>query len=153
MPPRFINTDTVILACEKTNQRLHGGCNILQPLVITFLYKSPAHVPINVKSRWFVPHTKKHVHTFAFLTFVEDHYSMNQQELINTVIQKLGSGNTGNVMEATGWSAERFDEGFQLANAMQNLDLVKLLYSNFNQNKIIIEFTLLGKARYHTLMR
>lgn len=76
---------------------------------------------------------------------------MKEEELINRVIKTLGNNNTGNVMEATGWSSEDFENGFQLANTMQNLDLVKLLYSNFNQNKIIIEFTLLGKARYDQL--
>lgn len=76
---------------------------------------------------------------------------MNEEQLINQVIKKLGTGNTGNVMDAVGWSPEKFDDGFQLANTMQNLDLVKLLYSNFNQNKIIIEFTLLGKARYESM--
>lgn len=76
---------------------------------------------------------------------------MKKEALINHVIKKLGPGNTGNVMEATGWSSDKFEDGFQLANTMQNLDLVKMLYSNFNQNKIIIEFTLLGKARYETL--
>lgn len=76
---------------------------------------------------------------------------MRQEELINQVIKNLGSGNTGNIMEALGWDADNFENGFQLANTMQNMDLIKLLYSNFNQNKIIIEFTLPGKARYESL--
>jgi hypothetical protein len=37
-----------------------------------------------------------------------------------------------------------FDVGFQFANEMQNKDLVKLLYSNFNKNLIVVELTLLG---------
>jgi len=54
---------------------------------------------------------------------------------------------TGNLMEILGWDSVRFDEGFALANEMQNLDLVKLLYSNFNKNLIVVELTLLGEAK------
>lgn len=53
-------------------------------------------------------------------------------------------GGMGNVMEALGWDVNRFDEGFALANDMQNLDLVKLLYSNFTKNLIVVELTLVG---------
>lgn len=51
-------------------------------------------------------------------------------------------------MEILGYSHADFQKGFDIAIEMQNRDLVKLLYSNFNQNKIIVEFTLLGKAAY-----
>jgi hypothetical protein len=65
------------------------------------------------------------------------------------VIKGVGDkGTTGNVMEILGYSQTEFQQGFDIANEMQNRDLVKLLYSNFNQNKVIIEFTLLGKAAY-----
>ena len=68
---------------------------------------------------------------------------------IQKVIQGIGAvGTTGNVMEILGYTQANFQKGFDLANEMQNRDLVKLLYSNFNQNKIIVEFTLLGKAAY-----
>lgn len=77
---------------------------------------------------------------------------MGQHDLMNQVIKNLGVRGFGNVMEALAWNQDRFQEGFDLANAMQNLDLVKLLYSNFNQNNIVIEFTLLGKARYEKMM-
>jgi hypothetical protein len=76
---------------------------------------------------------------------------MKQEELINRVIQGIGSRGFGNVMEALAWGQDNFENGFALANTMQNMDLVKLIYSNFNQNKIIIEFTLLGKAKYESL--
>jgi hypothetical protein len=73
---------------------------------------------------------------------------------IETEIQKIIRGigeqgnSTGNVMELLGYSQDLFQTGFEIANEMQNRDLVKLLYSNFNQNKIIVEFTLLGKAAF-----
>lgn len=76
---------------------------------------------------------------------------MKQEELIHRVIKNIGSRGFGNVMEALDWAEDDFQNGFDLANTMQNMDLVKLLYSNVNQNKIIIEFTLLGKAAYEKL--
>ena len=100
----------------------------------------------------FSSNIEKHSSEFAIVIFVVDHYSMEQQELMDTVIKKLGMRGFGNVMEALGWDQHKFQDGFDLANTMQNMDLIKLLYSNFNQNNIVIEFTLLGKARYATLM-
>lgn len=87
----------------------------------------------------------------AIVLIVADHYIMKQEELINQVIVGIGSRGFGDVMEALNWSQENFQSGFDLANDMQNMDLVKLIYSNFNQNKIVIEFTLLGKAKYQLL--
>jgi hypothetical protein len=76
---------------------------------------------------------------------------MKEDELVNRVIKNIGSRGFGDVMEALAWSQDNFQNGFDLANNMQNMDLIKLIYSNFNQNKIVIEFTLLGKARYQSL--
>jgi hypothetical protein len=50
-----------------------------------------------------------------------------------------------NVMEALGYGADKFQEAFDVALAMDNRDLVKLIYSNFNAGKVIVEFTLLAK--------
>lgn len=74
----------------------------------------------------------------------------NIESKISTVIKGVGDqgGTTGNVMEFLGYDQDEFQQGFDIANEMQNRDLVKLLYSNFNQNKVIVEFTLLGKAAY-----
>ncbi|HCW06600.1 MAG TPA: hypothetical protein DGG95_04450 [Cytophagales bacterium] len=55
-------------------------------------------------------------------------------------------GGTGNVMEALGWDASRFDEGSKLALELDNLNYVKTLYSNFNKNVIVVELTLVGIA-------
>lgn len=74
---------------------------------------------------------------------------MSSDAEIRKVIKGIGDhGATGNVMEILALTSEAFQQGFDLAVDMQNRDLVKLLYSNFNQNKIIVEFTLLGKAAY-----
>jgi len=69
--------------------------------------------------------------------------SFTNEEII--IIKKLcANGGTGNVMEFLDYNASRFDEGFVIANEMQNKDVVKLLYSNFNKNLIVVEATLLA---------
>lgn len=50
-----------------------------------------------------------------------------------------------NVMDALKYQAHQFQEAFDLALAMENKDLVKLIYSNYNQSKVIVELTLPGK--------
>ncbi len=68
---------------------------------------------------------------------------LTEEEL--TIIQNLAkAGGTGNVMEFLRFSPSDFEKGFSIANEMQNKDLVKLLYSNFNKNLIVVETTLLG---------
>jgi hypothetical protein len=56
------------------------------------------------------------------------------------------AGGTGNVMEYLKYDASDFQKGFDVANDMQNLDYVKLLYSNFNKNVVVVELTLLGRT-------
>lgn len=61
------------------------------------------------------------------------------------ICRKLAEqGGTGNVMAFLGYAVAQFDEGFIIANQMQNKDLVKLLYSNINKNLIVVEATLLA---------
>ncbi len=68
---------------------------------------------------------------------------LTDQEL--TIIQHLAkAGGTGNVMEFLNFSPSDFERGFSIANELQNKDLIKLLYSNFNKNLIVVEATLLG---------
>jgi hypothetical protein len=50
-----------------------------------------------------------------------------------------------NVIEALGYGPDKFQQAFDVALEMDNRGLVKLLYSNFNTGKVIIEFTLLAK--------
>ena len=62
-----------------------------------------------------------------------------------TIIRELcAHGGTGNVMEFLAYDTSRFEEGFTIANELQNKDLVKLLYSNFNKNLVVVEATLLA---------
>jgi hypothetical protein len=55
------------------------------------------------------------------------------------------SGGTGNVMAYLNLDQTHFDKAFSITNELQNKNLIKLLYSNFNKNMIIVEVTLLGK--------
>jgi hypothetical protein len=50
-----------------------------------------------------------------------------------------------NVIEVLGYNADRYQQAFDVALEMDNRNLAKLLYSNFNAGKVIIEFTLLAK--------
>jgi hypothetical protein len=50
-----------------------------------------------------------------------------------------------NVMEALGYGPGQFQQAFDVALEMDNRSLVKLLYSNFNAGKVIVEFTLLAR--------
>jgi hypothetical protein len=75
-------------------------------------------------------------------------------DIVDKVILGIGSaGGTGDVMHALALGQSDFQQGFDIANTIQNMDLIKLLYSNFNQNRIIVEFTLLGKQRYNSLLQ
>lgn len=73
--------------------------------------------------------------------------STNENKYYRVVKWAQQQGGTGNVMEALAWDAERFEEGFTLANDLQNRDWVKLLYSNYNKNLIVVELTLVGLSK------
>ena len=66
-----------------------------------------------------------------------------EEKLICRKLVELGG--SGNVMEFLRYAVAQFDEGFTIANNMQNKDLVKLLYSNINKNLIVVEATLLAR--------
>jgi hypothetical protein len=69
--------------------------------------------------------------------------SLSTDEML--VLQKLSTaGGTGNVIEFLNYGAADFEKAFEFANNLQNKDLVKLLYSNFNKNLVVVELTLLG---------
>jgi len=68
-------------------------------------------------------------------------YTNEERIILRKLTEHSG---TGNIMEFLNYDASRFDEGFEIANNMQNKDLVKLLYSNFHKNLIVVEATLLA---------
>lgn len=57
------------------------------------------------------------------------------------------TGGTGNIMEFLKYNASEFQKGFEIANDMQNLDYIKLLYTNYNKNIVVVELTLLGRTK------
>lgn len=67
-----------------------------------------------------------------------------ENEITAVLNGKTDQSDMGNVMEILGYGQNDFQKGFDIALEMQNRNLVKLLYSNFNANKVIVEFTLLG---------
>jgi hypothetical protein len=72
---------------------------------------------------------------------------MDLEQKIKTVLQsRRPDTDMVNVMEALGYGPDKFQEAFDVALAMDNRDLVKLIYSNFNAGKVIVEFTLLADA-------
>ena len=50
-----------------------------------------------------------------------------------------------NVIEALNYGPDKFQHAFDVALEMDNRNLVKLLYSNFDAGKVVVEFTLLAK--------
>ena len=71
---------------------------------------------------------------------------MNFEEEIASVLQSRRSDtNMLDVMEALGYASHKFQQAFDVALEMDRRNLVKLLYSNFNAGKVIVEFTLLAK--------
>lgn len=50
-----------------------------------------------------------------------------------------------NVIEALGYEKDKHQQAFDIALEMDNRSLVKLLYSNFDAGKVIVEFTLYAK--------
>ena len=71
---------------------------------------------------------------------------MNFEEEIAFVLQSRRSDtNMLDVMEALGYTSDKFQQAFDIALEMDRRNLVKLLYSSFNAGKVIVEFTLLAK--------
>jgi hypothetical protein len=71
---------------------------------------------------------------------------MNFEQEIEVVLQARRSDTDMlNVIEALGYGSDKFQDAFDIALEMDRRSLVKLLYSNFNIGKVIVEFTLLAK--------
>ena len=71
---------------------------------------------------------------------------MKIEEEIASVLQSRRSDtNMLDVMQALGYASDKFQQAFDVALEMDRRNLVKLLYSNFDAGKVIVEFTLLAK--------
>ena len=70
------------------------------------------------------------------------------ERLIDRVLAGMGGVNSiSNVMEILQLESKDFQLAFDLANEMQNRDLVKLLYAFQPGNKVNVEMTLEGVRR------
>lgn len=70
-----------------------------------------------------------------------------ENEIVRVLNARLEKTDMLNVMEVLNYAPPDFQKAFEVALEMENRNLVKLLYSNINANKIIVEFTRLGKFR------
>ncbi len=59
---------------------------------------------------------------------------------------RTNASNLVNVVEALHLPAAEFQTAFDVALEMENRNLAKLLYSNVNSVKVVIEFTLLADS-------
>lgn len=67
---------------------------------------------------------------------------------ISETVKGLGEANSiANVAGLLGYDQQRFQESFDIANEMQNQDLVKLLYAFQPKNVVNVEVTLEGVRR------
>jgi hypothetical protein len=75
-------------------------------------------------------------------------HSMSLNNQISSVLRaRLPDTDMINVVEALAVTPENFQHAFDVALEMENRNLVKLLYSNFNAQKVIVELTLPGKSQ------
>lgn len=71
---------------------------------------------------------------------------MSRNAEIQKVLQSRKSDSDMiNIMDVLDLSQDQFQLAFDLGLEMENRNLVKLIYSNFNAGKVVVEFTLLGK--------
>jgi hypothetical protein len=70
-----------------------------------------------------------------------------QPEITAILKSKRSDSDMTDVMEALSYTQADFQKGFDIALEMENRNLAKLIYSNFNATKIIIEFTLLANEK------
>lgn len=71
---------------------------------------------------------------------------MKFENEINRILQsRKADTDMLNVLEALGYGRDKHQDAFDIALEMDNRGLVKLLYSNFDAGKVVVEFTLLAK--------
>ncbi|MBX2970419.1 MAG: hypothetical protein KF803_13705 [Cyclobacteriaceae bacterium] len=72
-----------------------------------------------------------------------------ENEIALVLQSRQPTSNLVNVVEVLGYTQDQFQQAFEVALEMDNQNLAKLLYSNFNAQKIIVEFTLLALNKPH----
>ncbi len=72
-----------------------------------------------------------------------------EKEIARVLQARQTTSNMVNVVDALGYTEGQFQQAFEVALEMDNQNLAKLLYSNFNAQKVIVEFTLLALNKPH----
>jgi hypothetical protein len=71
---------------------------------------------------------------------------MKFEKEIATVLQsRRTDSDMIDIIAVLGYTSDKYQQAFDIALEMDNLNLAKFLYSNFNSGKVVVEFTLLGK--------
>jgi hypothetical protein len=73
------------------------------------------------------------------------------REITKVLMSRKADSDMINVAEALKCDPSNIQLAFDVALAMENENLVKLIYSNFNAGKVVVELTLPGKAKSRTL--
>ena len=68
-----------------------------------------------------------------------------EKEIHQVLRSRRADSDMVNVIEALGYGPDQYQHAFDVALEMDNRNLVKLLYSNFNAGKVVVELTLIGK--------
>jgi hypothetical protein len=76
-----------------------------------------------------------------------------QKEITSVLKASRADTDMLNIIEVLRYTADDFQKAFDIALEMENENLVKLIYSNFNAGKVVVELTLPGRAesRKHKL--
>ena len=69
-----------------------------------------------------------------------------EQQIATVLRARQKTSNLTNVVEVLQLQPAEFQLAFDIALEMENRNLVKLLYSNFNAAKVVVEFTLLADS-------
>ena len=68
-----------------------------------------------------------------------------EKEIATLLQSRRPDTNMLDIMETLGYGQDKFQQAFDIALEMDRRNLVKLLYSNFNARKVVVEFTLLAR--------
>ena len=79
---------------------------------------------------------------------MEEHNMNFEKEIAKVLQSRRPDTDMLNVIEVLGYDSDKYQQAFDIALEMDNRSLVKLLYSNFNVGKVVVELTLIGK-NYH----
>ena len=72
---------------------------------------------------------------------------MRFEKEINTLLKaRRPDSDMLNLVDVLDYKPDNYQRAFDIALEMDNRNLAKFLYSNFNTGKVVVEFTLIGKG-------